>query len=176
VRRGRPVGQGRTGARDEFASSFAVNRRLRQIVPGSTIATIAVMYRLCLLAVLLVLAGCVTPPAPAPAAAPAAEQPTFSQVGVASWYGATHQGHQTANGEKFDRRGMTAAHRTLPFDTVVRVTNLGSGKSVKVRINDRGPYGAGRIIDLSESAAKQLDIGEDGTAKVRIEAFASDQP
>jgi rare lipoprotein A len=132
------------------------------------------MYRLWLFAALLALAGCVTPPPP-PAPGQAAEQPTFTQVGVASWYGATHQGLQTANGEKFDMKGMTAAHRKLPFDTVVRVTNLATGKTVKVRINDRGPYGPGRIIDLSARAAKQLDIGEDGTAKVRIEAFASDQ-
>jgi len=81
----------------------------------------------------------------------------------------------TANGEKFDRRAMTAAHRTLPFDTVVRVTNLDTGKTVKVRINDRGPYGGGRIIDVSSAAAVRLEMVEDGTAQVRIEAFASDQ-
>lgn len=73
-------------------------------------------------------------------------------------------------------RAMTAAHRTLPFDTIVRVTNLDNGRAVKVRINDRGPFVKGRIIDLSAKAARELNITEDGVAKVRVEAFASDQP
>ncbi len=73
-------------------------------------------------------------------------------------------------------RAMTAAHRTLPFGTVVRVTNLENGRTVKVRINDRGPYVTGRIIDLSAKAAADLAITGDGVAKVKVEAFASDQP
>jgi len=71
---------------------------------------------------------------------------------------------------------MTAAHRTLPFQTVVRVTDLETGRMVKVRINDRGPFVKGRIIDLSERAARALGIAQDGVAKVRVEAFDSDQP
>jgi rare lipoprotein A len=136
------------------------------------------MTRLCFLLALLALTACVTPPqppAPPPPPAPAAEQPSFTETGVASWYGAVHQGRQTANGEKFDMRAMTAAHRTLPFGTIVRVTNLDTGKTVKVRINDRGPTSAALIIDLSANAAKQLAIVEDGTAQVRLESFASDQ-
>jgi rare lipoprotein A len=133
--------------------------------------------RLAVLMLLLGLAACAAPPPPPPPAPPPApEQATFSQVGIASWYGRDHQGKPTANGEKFDMNAMTAAHRSVPFDTVLRVTNLGTGKTVKVRINDRGPYGGGRIIDLSARAARELQIVDDGTAEVRIEAFASDQP
>jgi len=132
------------------------------------------MLRLCLLLVVIGLSACSSfRPEPAPVRAP--NQPGFTQTGLASWYGKGHQGRRTANGERFDMRAMTAAHRTLPFDTVVRVTNLDTGKVVKVRINDRGPYVSGRIIDLSAKAAETLDIREDGTASVRIETFAADQ-
>ena len=122
------------------------------------------------------LAACsTTPRAPRePAPEPLAERPSFTQTGVASWYGRHHQGKTTAQGERFDMNGLTAAHRTLPLDTTVRVTNLENRKSVKVRINDRGPYVAGRIIDLSARAARELRI-EDGIARVRVEVFASDQ-
>jgi rare lipoprotein A (peptidoglycan hydrolase) len=105
-----------------------------------------------------------------------AEKPVFSQVGIASWYGRDHQGHRTASGERFDMHSPTAAHRTLPFDTVVRVTRLDTGRAVTVRINDRGPYERGRVIDLSAAAARTLEIGNDGEAEVRIEEFRSDQP
>ncbi|MDB5359845.1 MAG: RlpA-like protein precursor [Rhodospirillales bacterium] len=105
-----------------------------------------------------------------------AEKPVFSQVGFASWYGRDHQGHRTANGERFDMHALTAAHRTLPFDTVVRVTRLDTGRTVTVRINDRGPFGRGRVIDLSAAAARTLEISTDGEAEVRIEEFRSDQP
>jgi len=118
------------------------------------------------------------PPEPAavPVPAPQSEQPSFTQLGIASWYGKTHDGHQTANGEIFDMQAMTAAHKTLPFGSVVRVTNLANGRMVKVRINDRGPYVAGRIIDLSERAAHELAIGDNGAVKVKIERYTSDQP
>ena len=106
----------------------------------------------------------------------AAERPVFSQVGVASWYGRDHQGHRTASGERFDMHALTAAHRTLPFDTVVRVTRLDTGRAVTVRINDRGPYERGRMIDLSAAAARALEITTDGGAEVRIDEFRSDQP
>ncbi|HEY0523703.1 MAG TPA: septal ring lytic transglycosylase RlpA family protein [Stellaceae bacterium] len=102
-------------------------------------------------------------------------KPSFTQVGMASWYGKAHDRHRTASGERFDMRAMTAAHRTLDFDTVVRVTNLENGRTVKVRINDRGPYIRGRIIDLSSKAASTLDMKEDGEARVRLEIYAEDQ-
>jgi rare lipoprotein A len=103
------------------------------------------------------------------------ERPIFTQEGMASWYGNNHHGKTTANGEAFDMNAMTAAHRSLPFGTVVRVTNLGSKRSVKVRINDRGPYSNGRIIDLSAQAAHELGIADHGVARVRIEQYPSDQ-
>lgn len=129
------------------------------------------------LALGLCLAACATQ-APSPAAPPVAapEQPTFTEEGIASWYGKAHDGHVTANGETYDMEALTAAHLKLAFNTIVRVTNLGNGRMVKVRINDRGPHAAGRIIDLSARAARQLGIGGDGTARVKIERFASDQP
>jgi len=106
------------------------------------------------------------------------EQPIFSQSGVATWYGGRHVGRKTASGEYFNGRALTAAHRTLPFGTIVRVTDLESGRVIKVRINDRGPYTHVRrhaIIDLSKTAATALGIERDGVSKIRIEAFASDQ-
>ncbi len=121
----------------------------------------------------LLLAGCTTrepverPPASAPTPAPA--KATYSAEGLASFYGKRHHGKRTANGETFDQHAMTAAHRTLPFGTWVRVTHLASGRSVEVRINDRGPYGRGRIIDLSHKAATELGIVRQGVSRVRIE-------
>ncbi len=120
------------------------------------------------LLVLLGLAACATPPSSAP-------KPFFSEQGVASWYGTFHQGKLTADGERFDQHALTAAHRSLPFDTVLRVTNLGNGRMVKVRVDDRGPYVKGRIIDLSAAAAVALGMRQDGVATVRLEAFAADQ-
>lgn len=124
------------------------------------------------LLVLLGLAACAapTPPRPRP------PQPVFSEQGDASWYGKDHQGNLTANGERFDMQALTAAHRSLPFNTVLRVTNLDNGRMVRVRINDRGPYVKGRIIDLSAAAAAALGLHEDGVAAVRLEVFAADQP
>src|SRR6185295_16272708 len=89
-------------------------------------------------------------------------------TGLASFYGEGFDGKLTASGEKFDRSKFTAAHKTLPFGTCVRVTAVESGKSVKVRVNDRGPYAGGRILDLSEGAAKALGITEKGVAQVRL--------
>jgi rare lipoprotein A (peptidoglycan hydrolase) len=93
--------------------------------------------------------------------------PEFVQEGVASWYGPGFQGRKTANGERFDTYEMTAAHKTLPFNTLVKVTNLDNGVSAIVRINDRGPFVRGRIIDLSNAAKNTIQMG--GTAQVRIE-------
>lgn len=88
--------------------------------------------------------------------------------GTASWYGPGFHGKLTANGEKFNMNDLTAAHRTLAFGTIVKVVNQDNGKSVVVRINDRGPYAKNRVIDLSKKAAKQLDMIGPGTAKVSI--------
>jgi rare lipoprotein A len=92
------------------------------------------------------------------------------QRGLATWYGSEQHGGSTASGERFDKRKLTAAHRTLRFGTRVRVTNQRNGRSVVVRINDRGPYGNGsRIIDLSEAAARVLGMIEAGVVPVRVE-------
>lgn len=94
---------------------------------------------------------------------------------MASFYGAAHDGKTTADGGTFDQHDFTAAHRTLAFGTVVRVTDLDNGRSVKVEINDRGPHVKGRIIDLSSAAARALGMAHDGIARVRVEAFRADQ-
>ncbi|MEF2074032.1 septal ring lytic transglycosylase RlpA family protein [Consotaella aegiceratis] len=91
--------------------------------------------------------------------------------GKASWYGPGFHGRQTANGERFDMNKLTAAHKTLPFGTKVRVTNKANGKSVVVRINDRGPYAHGRIIDLSRGAAKAVGMIGRGVAQVTLEVL-----
>ncbi|HOV62517.1 MAG TPA: septal ring lytic transglycosylase RlpA family protein [Spirochaetia bacterium] len=91
------------------------------------------------------------------------------QEGYASWYGGKFHGRKTANGEIFDSNEFTAAHRTLPFGTLVKVTNLANGLSVIVRINDRGPFVEGRIIDLSRAAAAKIGMAGSGVAHVRIE-------
>lgn len=92
-----------------------------------------------------------------------------SEVGEASWYGRKHHGRRTASGERFDERALTAAHPSLPLGSRARVTNLENGRSVVVRVNDRGPYVGGRIIDLSRAAAKALGITEAGVARVEVE-------
>jgi rare lipoprotein A len=93
----------------------------------------------------------------------------FMQSGIASWYGREEQGKLTADGEHFDRNKFTAASRHLPFNTIVRVTNRTNGRSVQVRINDRGPFVRARVLDLSEAAADILDMKKTGTAPVQIE-------
>ena len=92
-------------------------------------------------------------------------------VGIASWYGGKFHGRTTASGEPFNMNAMTAAHRSLPFGTRVRVTNLENGRSVVLRINDRGPYAKRRIIDVSRHAAEHLGFLHDGLAKVRVEVI-----
>jgi rare lipoprotein A len=103
------------------------------------------------------------------------KKPAFNQVGTASWYGPGLRGHKTATGAVLDPNALTAAHRSLPLDSHVRVTNLTNGKSVDVLVNDRGPYFPGRVIDLSLKAARALDITHAGTAKVRIESLPYEQ-
>jgi rare lipoprotein A (peptidoglycan hydrolase) len=96
----------------------------------------------------------------------------LGQVGNASWYGPALDGKETASGETFDQNELTAAHRTLPLGAKAVVTNLETGKSVEVTINDRGPYVNGRIIDLSRAAARQIGMSKEGVAKVKIETRA----
>ncbi|HPK63160.1 MAG TPA: septal ring lytic transglycosylase RlpA family protein, partial [Spirochaetota bacterium] len=93
---------------------------------------------------------------------------SFEEVGVASWYGPNFHGKLTANGERFNSNDFTAAHKTLPFNSIVKVVSLENSKEVIVRINDRGPFAKGRIIDLSKCAAESLDLIKKGTAKVKI--------
>jgi len=99
-------------------------------------------------------------------------RPVSSEVGIASWYGPPYHNRHAADGSIYDQNAMTAAHKTLPMGSVVRVTNLSNGQSVVVKITDRGPFIDGRIIDLSLAAAKEIDVYRPGTAKVRVEAFA----
>ena len=112
--------------------------------------------------------------APAPVPLVPEGRPEFVETGMASWYGPS--GHRAADGSAYDGTGMTAAHKTLALGTVARVTNLANGESVMVRITDRGPFAHGRVLDLSESAAKKIDLYRMGVAQVRIEAFGSSTP
>jgi rare lipoprotein A len=100
----------------------------------------------------------------------------YVEEGVASWYGVPFNGHRTSNGEVYDMHQLTAAHRTLPFNALVRVTNLSNGMQTQVRINDRGPFVADRVIDLSLSAAQAIQMTGTGTARVRIEVISGPNP
>ncbi|MCC6310754.1 MAG: septal ring lytic transglycosylase RlpA family protein [Trueperaceae bacterium] len=136
-----------------------------------------------LVALVVLFAGC-TPAvmrsesrAPAAATTTAARAATGAaaagaQTGVASWYGPGFAGRRTANGEVFDPSQLTAAHRELPFNTLVRVVNETNGKSVVVRINDRGPFKGGRVIDLSRAGAEAIDMIGSGVARVRLEVLS----
>lgn len=121
------------------------------------------------------------PPAripPPPTVPPEPERPRV-QTGIASWYGRPHHGRRTASGEVFDMHAMTAAHRSLPLGTRVRVTNVENGRSVVVRINDRGPFVDGRVIDVSRAAALALGAIGNGVFPVRLEVLeeaAADSP
>jgi len=130
----------------------------------------------CLLLLLPAACASPTPPyalsAPPPAAIPpGAPPPTaqFHQVGLASWYGGKFHGRRTASGEVFDQNGPTAAHRTLPFGTHVRVINLENGRATVLRITDRGPFVRGRIIDVSRRAAEVLGFRNQGVTRVGIQ-------
>jgi rare lipoprotein A len=110
-----------------------------------------------------------TEQAPPIASIPAPSQPTMMETGLASWYGPKFHGKLTASGEVFNQEKFTAAHQTLPWGSRVKVTNLANGKSVDVRINDRGPFGKDRIIDVSRAAAKALGMVARGITTVRVE-------
>ena len=97
----------------------------------------------------------------------------YDKTGTASYYGARHHGKRTASGEPFNQNALTAAHPRLPFGTRLLVTNLSTKKSVVVRVNDRGPYTRGRIIDVSRKAAQQLGMLRSGTAKVRVQGLSN---
>ncbi len=121
---------------------------------------------LALLLVLVSLVGCGSGPK---SQKRSADTPmAYTATGIASYYGRKFHGRRTANGERFDMHAMTAAHPSLPFGTRVRVTRLSTGRQVTVRINDRGPFVKGRIIDLSYAAAKQLGMLADGLTRVRL--------
>jgi rare lipoprotein A len=113
--------------------------------------------------------------APPVATIPEPSQPILTETGLASWYGARHHGKRTANGEVFNQNQFTAAHPTLPWGTRVKVINLDNGNTVDVRINDRGPFKQGRIIDVSRAAARALGIVQRGIAMVRIEWLDPDK-
>jgi rare lipoprotein A len=119
---------------------------------------------LAFLGLVAVLAGCASNPPPLTSV------PTgWSEEGDASWYGPGFHGKRTASGEVYDMEAMTAAHRRLPFGTRVRVRNLDNGRSAEVRINDRGPFAHGRVLDLSRAAARELGVLGPGIARVRLE-------
>ena len=121
-----------------------------------------------LAAVCLIATGCATG---RPTARPSAPPAPGATTGQASWYGQAHHGKKTFSGEIYDRTQLTAAHRTLPMGTRVRVTNVDNNRSVVVRINDRGPFKAGRIIDLSQAAAREIGALGEGLFSVRLEVL-----
>ncbi|HKS67620.1 MAG TPA: septal ring lytic transglycosylase RlpA family protein [Candidatus Acidoferrales bacterium] len=147
-----------------------------------------------MVAVLLAVSGCarrnvsVQPPAtaPQPSAQPSGPPPAverqpavagqYVEDGVASWYGVPFDGHRTSDGEIYDMHQFTAAHRTLPFNSIVRVTNLSNGKQTEVRVNDRGPFVANRVIDLSFAAAQAIGMVGPGTAQVRLDVVSGPSP
>ena len=131
------------------------------------------------LAGLLLFCACATPPPPPGGYqvfgknyVPLDSAAGYSEEGIASWYGPGFHGKKTANGETYDMHARTAAHKLLPLGTVVEITDLDHGRTVTARINDRGPFVAGRIIDLSRALAADLDMLERGTARVRVTAVA----
>lgn len=151
---------------------------------GTSRAFLIVAFAVALAAV----AGCAhrrnttaNPPAPVPqpsnpsqpSGAPPPISGEYVEQGIASWYGVPFNGRRTSNGEIYDMHQFTAAHRTLPFGSMVRVTNLQNGKQTEVRINDRGPFVANRVIDLSQSAAQALGMIGTGTARVKLEVVAA---
>jgi rare lipoprotein A len=168
----------------------------RETVHGNRHGGMTLLRRLALLsAIALAAASCAhrtyTPQAPAPAPLPQPSTPSapppsvetqpaipgqYMEEGVASWYGVPFDGHRTSNGEIYDMHAFTAAHRTLPFGSMVRVTNLRNGMQTEVRINDRGPFVANRIIDLSLSAAQAIQMVGPGTASVRLEVISGPSP
>lgn len=141
-----------------------MSQTLPTVLPSPSLRLLAGW--LCALA-LLVLAGCSSTPKSGSGSASATSG--HSETGQASYYGNEFHGRKTANGEQFDQAKLTAAHRTLPFGTRLKVTNTQNGKSVQVRVNDRGPFVKGRVIDLSSSAFKTIASLNAGVVPVRIQ-------
>lgn len=153
---------------------------MKKRMPGSRGVRAAMMVSLLLLITACTVSSVRTPPRPAPPKAyqvfgqwyePLAHSSGFVQCGRASWYGGKFHGRKTASGEVYDQYGMTAAHKTLPLGTWVKVINEENGRRVVVKVNDRGPFVSGRIIDLSYTAAKELDMLDAGTARVTVIAL-----
>jgi len=121
------------------------------------------------------------PPATEPApnsdeAIVASRQPIYSEEGMASWYGPNYHAHRGANGQVYDQNGISAAHRTLPMGSLIKVTNLQTGQTAIMRITDRGPFVPDRVIDLSVTAAKEVGVWRPGTARVRIDVYDTPHP
>jgi len=133
-------------------------RRFSGLVPGRRGA----IFQLASVLLLTITVGCGGKPKPA-------LTPGAAETGIASYYATSLHGRPTASGETYDETELTAAHRTLPFGTVVRITNLENGKQVEVRINDRGPFKKGRIVDVSKRAAEVLEFLRAGLVQVRLE-------
>lgn len=136
---------------------------------ADTTDTLAVTPAIAAPAMIVAIAG-------SPAPEPLTQAPRRSQTGIASWYGDRFHGRLTASGEVYDMHELTAAHPDLPLRSLARVTRLDTGASVVVRINDRGPFVDGRIVDVSRAAARLLGLIEDGLAEVRVEAFGPADP
>jgi len=136
-------------------------RRMRRMACAIAVAALAIFSQACARR--------------APARVPAPPRIGATSEGIASWYGDPYHGRRAANGETYDMDQLTAAHRTWPFDTIVRVTNLSNQRSVSVRITDRGPFVDGRVIDLSREAAREIGMIEPGTVKVRLTVTGFDR-
>lgn len=189
-------------AQNRTATKYSTFTAPRPVSGRRNLAVVHPVGQLPALLLVTALAGCATqppppvlprpqqpviapPPAPPPVTAPQqprtippqifAAGPFFTDEGLASFYGRAHSGKPTASGKKFDHRDFTAAHRTLPFGTLIRVTDLANGRTVTVEITDRGPRIPTRIVDLSFAAAKALGMVERGVTRVRLEAFRADQ-
>ena len=141
----------------------------RPAPPGWSRAPLAAPALLAL-SLALLLSACTGNRQPPPPASPTGGV----ERGMASWYGPGFNGHRTANGERYNMRGMTAAHQTLPFGSLVEVRNLENGHAVVVRINDRGPFARGRVIDLSYAAAREVGVFGPGTAEVELRVLGAD--
>ena len=111
-----------------------------------------------------------------PIIVPKHAKPIYVETGLASWYGPPYHNRKGANGQVYDMNAATAAHRTIPLNSIARVTNIASGRSVLVRITDRGPFIEGRILDLSLAAAKEIDVWRPGVARVKVEVLESPAP
>jgi rare lipoprotein A len=136
------------------------------ISPGGPLVRVRGKAARCIF--LLVLAATIMACAGKPEPTEPSDLKGYKEKGIASWYGRKYHGRLTANGERYDMHAMTAAHKRLPFGVLVEVKNLENGKKTRVRINDRGPFKKGRIIDLSYAAARELGMVEQGLARVRI--------